>query len=148
MPKLDQQAYKQLLIDMPKYVQVWRSNVKDGEMYTYSLRRPDMHLYFSYNKDEGSAVLTIIRQLYKNGRLAAIATLHLVDKDNDSQPDEAFYTSYFFGTKGIYTSLNVPSGPPSANDIDAWNSWMAVVIKYFNDSVEEANQPENVDPDM
>ena len=49
MPKLDKQDYRQLLADMPEYLQIWRSNVKDGALYTYNLKNPDMQMYFSYN---------------------------------------------------------------------------------------------------
>ena len=147
-PKLDKKAYKQLLVDMPKYMQVWQSNVKDGNMYTYSLQRDDMHLYFSYNESEGKTILSIVRILSRDGRLAAIAILHLTDEDADGQPDRAIYTSYFLGMKSLMTSLNTPSDVPSVIDLDAWNTWMAVVIQYFQEYVEQVNLPENVDPEQ
>lgn len=147
MPALDKQDYKQLLVDMPEYLQIWRSNVKDGAMYTYNLKNTEMQIYFTYSKDEGKTILSLVRQLYRDGHLVAIAILHLTDKDIDGQPDSALYTSYFFGPKSIQTSFNTPSDVPSANDINAWNTWMALLIQQFNRTVEEMNQPENVDPE-
>jgi hypothetical protein len=80
--------------------------------------------------------------------LGTLAVLHLTDDDLDGQPDNALYASYFLGMGGLMTSLNTPSGVPSANDLSAWNTWMAVMIEYFNDYVEQVNQPENVDPEQ
>jgi hypothetical protein len=148
MPDVDQKAYEQLIKNMPKYLQVWQSNVKDGNMYTYALRRDDMQLYFSYNEDDGRAILSIIRLVGRDGRLGAIAVLHLTDEDLDGRPDRALYASYFLGGGGLMTSLNTPSDVPTSNDLQAWNTWMAVMIKYFNDYVEQVNLPENVDPEQ
>lgn len=121
--------------------QAWRANAKPGEFYTYSMKSPVMHVYITYNKLTNSLLLSVEKPIYnRNGKMGAVAVLHLTDKDLDGVPDSALYACHFLDEYGgLVGATNIPSEAPTAKDIEAWHGWLRVMIDVLQDHVEKTD---------
>ena len=110
------------------------------------MKSPQIHIYVTYDEEANKLMLSVERSLYSSsGRLVGIAAIHMTDLDCDSVPDTVTYTCYYFGPTGrLATSLNMPAGEPTEKDLDAWHSWLLVMVDQIDEYIQ---QSDNVDPD-
>jgi hypothetical protein len=128
-----------MIEDLQQVATPWRASAKEGEYYTFSMKSPLMHVYITYNKITNSLLLSVEKPIYnRSGRMAAIAILHLTDRDLDGVPDSALYACHFLDTQGrLAGATNIPSEAPTAQDLEAWHGWLRVMIDTLQDHVEK-----------
>lgn len=146
MPEINKQEYLQMVEDLQNASSPWRANVKDGEFYTFSMKSPVMHVYVTYNKLTKRLLLSLEKPIYnRNGKMTAIAILHLTDKDLDAVPDSALYACHFLDEQGrLVGATNIPSEEPTAKDMIAWHGWLRIMIDTLQD---QAGKVDLYDPD-
>jgi hypothetical protein len=134
------------MIDNIKQVATaWRANVKEGKLYTFSMKSPLMHVYVTYSDGSNRLLLSVEKPIYNNtGQTVAIAILHLTDKDLDGLPDSALYACHFLSQGRLVGATNIPSEAPTAKDLEAWHGWLRVMIDEIQDHVDNTDQ---FDPD-
>jgi hypothetical protein len=130
-----------MIENLQHVAQPWRANVKDGEFYTFSMKSPIMHVYITYNKLTKRLLLSVEKPIYnRNGKMTAIAILHLTDNDLDAVPDSALYACHFLDEYGrLVGATNIPSEDVTAKDIEAWHGWLRVMIDTLQDQADEVD---------